>query len=1215
MSGAQFVQRGQALIDRKQFQEAVKVCRLGLLASPAEVAGRLVLATALCALERYDEVLAEMRVALELEPRSARAHVLKASALLRKGDALQAREILDRASELDPHEPGIDAMRGEANELLGASGKPRSRVATAGLVDDDGDGFTKHYPAHMGAVVDGGSITRPHDGLAPDPDDILPPPDVLSVGDRSGTIELDPEIEGIEVSPVDDDALADPPLPAPSEVSDVVELDTGDVELVTGSEVASLQALHDASEEPTAYYTSRPGPAGKRPAGPAQRPSEPTIPESPFASLRRQAHAELGTGGPELDALFPENESGVSSIDLSQAPVSGSIETPPSHDIPGQPSYARSRGTFDDGGPSIPSLAGRGVVQTSAAPSSHTRETRESRPPRSRTEDMKVIKEGLGIEDTGDSRARRNKRRRKDRTRGVAAGRSRAGGRSFMWLYALVAIIVVAGAVFAGLKVRQARLDRQVKRALRDAQNLAESDTYRGYWAAARAYDNIHDAQNDASTRGALARIEAAIAAEFGENRERAAELVGKLGDANGLDALAARTYLAVAAGDIAAAKQTSSAIVGAFPDQRIGHYLAGRAALLDGEPEAAAEAFRTALGKQPSPAAYVGLGVAESSIGNYAEALAAYDAALNLSPEHPGALIERARVLVRTHRLPEQDEPEQSLDEIRAESRKPIEDQPRGVSREQAGWASLALAEVALARGDRAGAKQALEDAVGSRPLDDWRFSDALADAYLATGNVEKSRAEAERAAKKWPGRATGFIRLAETALAAGDPAQGLEALAKVPNIEKRPDALAARGRARMMLNDVDQAAADLDAALAVRPNLRAAQIARAEVDLHRGDVRGAVQRLQPLYDAAESPDIGIVYASALRRSGERERARSVLERALESPQGAGAHIELARLDRDEGKFKEARRNYAKAIESDPTGVTARLEAAQLNLDMGDVGGAREALDQLAKDAPDNGSVLVAAARVHTLTGDPDGAGAMLDRAEKMPTTPRWRIHYERGRMLLRTQRAKQAVAELESAVSLQPDDGEMRLLLLDAYLTAEDGKGANAALTDVLKRFANRPVADLALGRVHLFNDRLGDAMISFKDARRTLDAERAPPRRLAEAEFWIGRVHYFDGSLGSARSSLEAAVKLNPGNADAFYVLGQVQQERGKLKQAVAAWERCTRTDGTGIPDAWFLLGETQAKLRRKADAKAALEKYLELAPAGDYVTEAKDLLDGL
>src|SRR3954467_5458252 len=96
VSQSDFVTRGQALIGSGQYQEAVKVCRLGLLGRPTTVEGRIVLGQALLALKRYDEVLAEMRVALELDHTSHAAQALKGEAQLRKGDGHGAVETLGK---------------------------------------------------------------------------------------------------------------------------------------------------------------------------------------------------------------------------------------------------------------------------------------------------------------------------------------------------------------------------------------------------------------------------------------------------------------------------------------------------------------------------------------------------------------------------------------------------------------------------------------------------------------------------------------------------------------------------------------------------------------------------------------------------------------------------------------------------------------------------------------------------------------------------------------------------------------------------------------------------------------------------------------------------------------------------------------------------------------------------------------------------------------
>jgi Flp pilus assembly protein TadD len=97
-----FVQQGKVLLQRREFAEVVRVCRAGLLSKPAVVDGRLLLGTALLALRRYDEVLAEMRVAREIGADHKLVHLLTGEALFKKGDARAAVEPLARAVELDP---------------------------------------------------------------------------------------------------------------------------------------------------------------------------------------------------------------------------------------------------------------------------------------------------------------------------------------------------------------------------------------------------------------------------------------------------------------------------------------------------------------------------------------------------------------------------------------------------------------------------------------------------------------------------------------------------------------------------------------------------------------------------------------------------------------------------------------------------------------------------------------------------------------------------------------------------------------------------------------------------------------------------------------------------------------------------------------------------------------------------------------------------------
>jgi hypothetical protein len=259
VSQSDFVTRGQALVNSGQYQEAVKVCRLGLLGRPTTVEGRLVLGQALLALKRYDEVLAEMRVALELDHASVGAQVLKAEALLGKGDAPAAIEVLDKVRGQAPGDPKIGSLLDMARR---SHGKPAMTAShpSVGFVGGDTSDHTRNYPNHARQDADaedtGGSgsfnqataVSSPAGSKkrsGPKPaalPDLTPPPNVLAVGDKSGTVEVDPEEEGIELG--DEDDFGDVAAPPPSrQMPAVVENQRGQLFSMNAGKAARHKVL------------------------------------------------------------------------------------------------------------------------------------------------------------------------------------------------------------------------------------------------------------------------------------------------------------------------------------------------------------------------------------------------------------------------------------------------------------------------------------------------------------------------------------------------------------------------------------------------------------------------------------------------------------------------------------------------------------------------------------------------------------------------------------------------------------------------------------------------------------------------------------------------------------------------------------------------------------------------------------------------------------
>jgi tetratricopeptide (TPR) repeat protein len=1253
-----FVERGQAMVARGQYQDAVKVCRLGLLASPTNLEGRLVLGRALAALRRHDEVLAEMRVALEIDPTNADALAMRGEALLRKGDALQAADLLRRAIEIAPASGGIRALLAEA-ELAASGARGRGPMALDSF-DSPIDSHTKHYPAHRGAASAAGgshSITKPTTtGRAQ-----TSGASVLAIGDRSGTIELDPELDGIEMDEIDDDPPIDPPvghgdvtaghpLHTEGSVSQVLELDTGDVQLLEPSVVGPAPVpIHEPTaayrraklpgrsvdgdfgdEGPTVAREEFPTGVGTSPESPRSKP-EIAAHASPIRAARDRADpSALVRSAAAIDDLFPEDESGVSKLEV----------------LPGVPGAAPMR-LGDDNGPTRSKSSDMRTIRAGLGMDAVTSGGRQSplrpaarapvpaplaRPPQlglpTVTAAGKPTRPATGARNDSTEHVHDKPKKGKSKAtgkpkRGASVGAETVGVRRrprrsrMLYVYLFLVLAVGAGSVFVGLMWRNQRREQQVQAATRSAEKIAGKDTYDAYIEARRIHDEIVALVDDPATRAGRARVQAAMAAEYGDGLEEARALVGALGDADDTDdadAVAARAYLALAEADREGAQRYADEIGKRHADDPLAPYIKGRVALLNDQPEVAAELFRQALGASPRPLVFVGLGLAEEARGRVHEAIAAFDRAIDLVPGHPAAVIHRARVAARNGQLRDGKEPETTLLQLINGDAPDV-----SVSPAQRAWAALSLAEVHLARGADKEATKALEQARQTRPDSSWPFTEAMIRGLVRVGRSDDARVEAERAVGTWPDRAEPKVFLARIAIDRRDADAALAALSNAGDISKHAEALAIRGRAHLANDNIEEASKDLDAALELKPDLREAQAARAEVLLRSGNAKAAAAELEALYDPKKpdevSLEIALAYATALRQTGRSLDARQILI-GLEKRPGAGVRVflELARLERAEGKAREAREYYTRAIQASPTSVEPRLEAALLAFDTGDRPGARDALEALAKDASEDGEVLLEASRVFSLSGAPQKAIELLDRAEGSNAV-RWKLARERGRALLRTGFFDDAVSSLERAVSLKPDDGETRLLLIDAHLYLEDEPGARRALRGILKEFPTGAEALLAKGRIDLYKDRMGEALTSFTKGRKVLESERASPRQIADVAQWIGRVHYFNDKYAAARKALDEAVALDPSHADAFYFLGLVELDSRRYSAAMNAFGKSTQVDPTSNPEAWFYLGESAYSARKWKTAKTAFEAYIERRPKGDLAGEARQRLRAL
>jgi tetratricopeptide (TPR) repeat protein len=792
----------------------------------------------------------------------------------------------------------------------------------------------------------------------------------------------------------------------------------------------------------------------------------------------------------------------------------------------------------------------------------------------------------------------------------VLARRGWSASQIAMWM--VIGAIVIGGGIFAGLQLRSMRLQRQIAEKKDRAGTVAKADTWTAWTAARDNFAQIVSADGSVVNRAALARVRALVAYEFSDGLAEAKAAVDDLAGQGGLDGSIAAAYVALAQGDPKAAKVAADAAVSASRQDPAALYVAGRAALAGGDTKAATTSLREAYQRDARPLYGVGLAQALAAENAWDEAVTTVDRVLAASPDHPTAMIARARMLADCGRVTPNDKAGLDLhtqvEKLVAEGGKPPAEQPHGVSPGQVAFADLALARVDYARGDVTTARGDLR-AAASVGIDDLRFAEEATETLLAIGDLAHARDAAEQALKQWPQSRRTRIALAQVQLATGKPGDALATLEKA-DVLALPVALAVRGQARLATGDAAGARQDFDAALKKAPNLEPALVGSAWLALGDGRRDDARKLIEPrVAGGAPTPALATIYAAVLRDSGDaaaRAKAKAMLERVVAGPPGlevSRAELELARLDRDLGDFRGARAAYAEAIKAG--NFDARLESGLVLIEDHDPIGGHETLETLLREqgdhAPPNLALEVARARM--LVGDNAGAQTLLDAAAKAATTTKWKLDRERGRLALRKGDFAGAVAALTRALDGCGGDAETLLLAADAATSDDkDAPGLAAKIKKLTgERLQDQPEASIVTGKLMIADKKYSEAVAVFQAAQQALVKANASRRRQAQAHFGLAVAKYNTSDDAEADTELQLVIEKDPSLYTAYLYRAFLAQD----KQARSAFDLATRAveldpDST---DGWLLVGQLASKLGNKKAFTDAFARLSAIAPTSD------------
>lgn len=784
-----------------------------------------------------------------------------------------------------------------------------------------------------------------------------------------------------------------------------------------------------------------------------------------------------------------------------------------------------------------------------------------------------------------------------------ALGFARKRARAFAWLWASLFLVVggiVGTAVWRAMQKQKMlaatveKADARVKEATFDGDNAARelyqsavraAPKDRKFFAmAALAAARLHadqGADTDAAAWAMLRRSEKEAAKHTPEPDARADRELRQ-----------ARALLALARGE-------------ACPtvDDAADGDVAARCALQRGEVDKARKILADTIqagGDRESLRALLALGSLELGAGDLEAAQGAYDRVLQVSPQHPRAIVGRALIALERGEAPQLELPKGP---------------PVGVTTEA--WFHLAQGLAALAgktSADEARADAELE--IAKKGLShDGRLALLYGRARLAQGRLAEAEQAMRIAERLDPNDADVAVLDAEVALAKGFEDKVAEALAVTDPRGSTPRRLAVLGRAQALIGRHREAAATLDAALARRPGDAVAVTYRAIARAKLGDQSGAIKELEKA--AAHLPSNAPHYGLGLLAYERRDllRARTELSMALErNSESFRARALLGRVLRDLGKPKEALAELERAAHDAPQLLAVHAALGRLYLDLGRD---REARAELRKvlDVPGRASAddrLAYAEATINLGLVKDGEKSLAEALEAGALQTK----AARPKLLLQSWKGPKEAAAAAKALEKErkgaaAHDARLALATGHAWRRAGDPKRAAdlyraALLGDPLH-------ANLGLGRLELVGGDLAQAESSFRQA---LAAWAQGPYGVddqTEARVGLARALLGKKAAEEAVKTLEPCLTEDPLAPEPRFWLARAHLDLGKPAAARTHAEKAVELDD-GYAEAWFLLGEL-TRATAKDRARVAYKKVLELAPDGANAKAAKKALANL
>jgi len=424
---------------------------------------------------------------------------------------------------------------------------------------------------------------------------------------------------------------------------------------------------------------------------------------------------------------------------------------------------------------------------------------------------------------------------------------------------------------------------------------------------------------------------------------------------------------------------------------------------------------------------------------------------------------------------------------------------------------------------------------------------------------------------------------------------------------ITMRPSELAYRtdlAQIEVHEKQLDRAEATLRGAVQAAPRSDEAKLVLVSfLTEHRSAAQGDAALRSFIAAHPDDSRLRLALAAALEASNQPEQALAVygevVRRDVDGPSALAARDRIAAIDMSQGRNDDAAAQVATVLKRDPTNDDALMIRGSLQLQGGHPTAAITDFRAVLRDEPGLVAAHRLAARALIASGDDALAEDQLQTAiQIVPNDGQLRL--ELAQIYLRTGAADRAVTVLEQSVQQLPTDGPLREALVRAYIAKGDFSSASSQADSMTAALPHSAAGPYLEGLIALAQKRYAPAEADFEEALQRQPRAMSPLLDLTHLE--ITR-----HEQPKAIQRLRRMVQTDPTNGLAFEMLGELDLDRKAYPQSVTELSQAI----TLAPDLWYSyrnLALAKAATGDSAGAIAAYQAGIKAAPdQPELVTE--------